>query len=107
MYIDYSVYPDLDDPPEALETDEDRADYVQRICAAWDFHIHPEPETFALFSQWKDIFDRFPLVMSPATRSACGSAGSRSPSRPTCRRPRPTTCTSTAWKTARPIRARR
>lgn len=66
MYIDQSVYPELDDPPEALDTVEDRADYIQRICAAWDFYVHPEPETFALFSKWKEIFDRFPLPTSPA-----------------------------------------
>ncbi len=66
MYIDHSVYPDLDNPPDVLETLEDKADYVQRICAAWDFHIHPEPETFELFSQWKDIFDVFPLPLSAA-----------------------------------------
>ncbi len=64
MYIDLSVYPDLDNPPRTLETPEDRADYVHRICTAWDFHIHPEPETFKLFSGWKDIFDRYPVVTS-------------------------------------------
>jgi len=66
MYIDHSVYPDVDDPPDRLETDYDRADYIQRICAAWDFHILPEPQTFELFAGWKDIFDRFPLAISPA-----------------------------------------
>ena len=66
MYIDHSVYPDLDEPPESLSTPEAQADYVQRICAAWDFYIHPEPETFELFSRWKDVFDHFPLLASPA-----------------------------------------
>jgi len=65
-YIDHSVYPDVDEPPVALETPEARADYVHRVCAAWDFHIHPEPETFELFSHWRDVFDRFPLPASPA-----------------------------------------
>jgi len=65
-HIEHSVYPDLDEPPERLETLEAKADYVQRICAAWDFHIHPEPETFELFSRWKDVFDRFPLPLSTA-----------------------------------------
>jgi hypothetical protein len=66
IYIDHSVYPDLPDPPESLETPEDKADYVHRVCAAWDFHILPEPETFDLFSGWKDVFDRFPIPTSPA-----------------------------------------
>ncbi len=65
-YIDHSVYPDLSEPPGVLETLEDKADYVHRICAAWDFQIHPEPETFGLFSGWRDVFDRFPVPTSPA-----------------------------------------
>ena len=66
MYIDASVYPDLDRPPTDLPSLEDRADYLQRVCAAWDFHIHPDPATFALLATWKDVFDRFPLATSPA-----------------------------------------
>ena len=65
MYIDQTVYPDMAEPPEILQSPEDKADYVHRICAAWDFHIHPEPETFELFSQWRDVFDRFPIPTSP------------------------------------------
>jgi len=65
-HIDHSVYPDLDDPPVVLETDFDKADYIDRICAAWDFGVHPDAETFDLFSGWKDVFDRFPVVTSPA-----------------------------------------
>ena len=65
MYIDQSVYPDTE-PPTELLTMEAKADYVHRICSAWDFRIHPEPETFDLFGGWKDVFDRFPLVTSPA-----------------------------------------
>ena len=61
MYIDHSVYPEFDEPPDVLETDYDKADYVHRICTAWDFYIHPEPETFELFRGWKAIFDRFPV----------------------------------------------
>ncbi len=64
--IDESVYPDLDDPPSVLETMESRADYIHRICAAWDYGVHPEPETFELFSRWNDVFDRFPCQTSPA-----------------------------------------
>ena len=64
--IDQSVYPDVDEPPRTLETIEAKADYVHRICAAWDFHVHPEPATFQLFAQWKEVFDCFPLLTSPA-----------------------------------------
>ncbi len=66
MFIDHSVYPDLDDPPTELNSDEEKADYLQRICAAWDFGIHPDAETFELFAGWMDIFDRHPIATSPA-----------------------------------------
>jgi len=66
MYIDASVYPDLDEPPESLDSDADRADYVQRICGAWDFGIVPRNETFDLFATWRDVFDRYPLTCSLA-----------------------------------------
>lgn len=65
MYIDGSVYPDLDNPPEQLVTFDEKADYLHRICGAWDHYIHAEPETFELFSTWKDAFDNYPLVTSP------------------------------------------
>jgi hypothetical protein len=65
MYIDQSVYSDID-PPSELLTLEAKADYLHRICSAWDFRIHPEPETFAVLREWKQVFDRFPLVTSPA-----------------------------------------
>jgi hypothetical protein len=39
---------------------------VHRICSAWDYGVPPEPATLRLFSGWKDIFDRFPIVTSPA-----------------------------------------
>jgi hypothetical protein len=66
MYIDESVYPDVSSPPNDLPSLEARAEYVHRVCSAWDFHIHPEPETFQLFSEWEEVFDRFPLPTSPA-----------------------------------------
>jgi hypothetical protein len=66
VYIDQTVYPDLSQPPTELITIEDKADYVHRICAAWDHHVHPEPQTFELFSTWRDVFDRYPVLTSPA-----------------------------------------
>lgn len=66
MYIDHSVYPDLQVLPDRLTSPGDRADYVHRICAAWDFGVVPEPETFRLFRGWRDIFDRYALPHSSA-----------------------------------------
>lgn len=66
QHIDHSVYPDLDEPPDELSDDFARADYLHRICTAWDFGIMPDRETFDLFASWKDIFDRFPVITSPA-----------------------------------------
>jgi hypothetical protein len=64
-YLDASVYPDQE-PPEDLTTPEDKADYVHRICSAFDFGIPPEDATIQLLAAWKDIFDRFSLAYSPA-----------------------------------------
>ena len=66
LHIDHSVYPDLDSPPTELITAEDKADYLHRVCSAWDFGVLPDPQTFELFSGWKEIFDRFPVSASPA-----------------------------------------
>jgi hypothetical protein len=66
MQLDHAVYPDLDSPPDHLTTLADRADYLQRICAQWDYGIVPEPQTFRLLSQWKAVFDAFPLRHSAA-----------------------------------------
>jgi hypothetical protein len=69
MKLDHSVYPDLDQPPiesNDLATIEDRADYVQRVCAQWDYGIVPEPATFQLLEQWREVFDRFQLSHSAA-----------------------------------------
>lgn len=66
MYIDHSVYPDLQELPQELVDERDRADYVHRICGAWDFGIVPEWETFELLGGWRSVFDRFTLPHSPA-----------------------------------------
>ncbi len=65
MNLDHSVYPDLAEPPLELTTPEDMADYVHRICSAFDFGIFPERDDWTLFADWKDVFDRFPLPDSP------------------------------------------
>jgi len=63
--LDRSVYPDVV-PPATLVTDGDRADYLARICGAWDFGVVPTWDTINAFAQWRDVFDRFPLPTSPA-----------------------------------------
>jgi hypothetical protein len=64
MNIDASLYPERDDVPVPTSLDE-RADYVQRVCAAWDFGIAPEERTLEMLRGWKDAFDAFPLHRSP------------------------------------------
>lgn len=66
MYIDGSVYPDLKTPPTTLSSDEERADYIHRVCGLWDFGLPPERETMKLFAKWKRVFDSFPLPASIA-----------------------------------------
>ena len=66
MHIDGSVFPDRDSPPQSLDSPEDMADYVHRVCSAWDYGVPPDALTFALFSGWRSVFDRFPIVTSPA-----------------------------------------
>ena len=65
MYIDHSVYPDSDALPDP-QTPGERADYIHRICAAWDFGIVPDRETFEALSAWRAVFDDYPLPDSPA-----------------------------------------
>ena len=62
--IDRTVYPDIEHG-DSFEDDFDRADYVQRICAAGDFGVPPDAETVALFRGWRQVFDLFPLPESP------------------------------------------
>jgi hypothetical protein len=64
IVIDHSVYPDIEHG-NSFEDDFDRADYVHRICAAADFGVPPDPETIELFSEWREVLDRFPLPASP------------------------------------------
>ncbi len=63
--MDRSVYPDVETPVQLVD-EYDRADYVARICGAWDFDLLPTRETFIMLRGWRDVFDRFPLPDSPA-----------------------------------------
>lgn len=64
--IDYSVFPDVDELPTDFSSLEAKADYLTRVCGAWDFGMVPTLETFELFATWQDAFDRFPLTTSAA-----------------------------------------
>lgn len=89
MYIDHSVYPDVTVPPTELLSLEAKADYVHRIVSAWDFGITPEPETVALFSTWKEVFDAYPIETLPTMHSASGSDGRPVPLPPRIHLPEP------------------
>lgn len=65
MQIDQSVYPDRP-APVAFADDFERADYLHRVCSAFDFGIPPDPGTLAMFASWRHVFDAFPLGGSPA-----------------------------------------
>ncbi len=66
-WIDGSLYPDVA-VPDALETLEDRVDFVARLCGAWDFGILPEMETVSEIRRphWRDSVDACRLLTSIA-----------------------------------------
>jgi hypothetical protein len=63
--LDESLYPDRE-PPVALTAPAEQAEYLQRVCAAFDFGIPPEAATLRLLAGWEAVFDAFPLAHSPA-----------------------------------------
>jgi hypothetical protein len=72
--IDRTVYPDVEHGDD-FEDDYDRADYVQRICAASDFGVAPDRDTITLFRGWRGVFDRFPIPDSPTYHALRGQFG--------------------------------
>lgn len=66
MPLDHSVYPDEPLPPDHLASQGAKADYLHRVCAAFDFGVFPEREDWDRFAGWREIFDRYPLPHSPA-----------------------------------------
>jgi hypothetical protein len=72
--IDHSVYPDVEHGDDFAD-DYDRADYVQRICAASDFGVPPERDTVEMFRSWRAVFDRFPIPDSPTYHAFRGHFG--------------------------------
>ncbi len=63
--IDHSLYPDTA-APDDLRDEFAAADYVQRVCGAYDFGIVPSAEVLATLRGLRAVFDRFPLPASPA-----------------------------------------
>ena len=63
--IDHSLYPDTA-APDDLSDEHVAADYVQRVCAAYDFGIVPSADVLATLRGLRAVFDRFPLPASPA-----------------------------------------
>jgi hypothetical protein len=84
MPLDHSVYTELACPPDGLSTPEAKADYVPRICAAFDFGIFPEREDWDRFASWREIFDAYPLPDSPAYRTFRARFGWPPVARGTC-----------------------
>lgn len=64
--LDRRLYPDEPVLPTSLDTDADRADYLHRLCAAWDFGQVPSGEEILALSGWRDVADRYPIPSSPA-----------------------------------------
>jgi hypothetical protein len=63
--IDHSLYPDTD-APESLEREADAADYMRRVCGAYDFGIVPDENVLATLKVMRAVFDRYPMPGSPA-----------------------------------------
>lgn len=73
MKPDPTLYPELS-PEELpdLSDDADRADYLARICAQWDFYgWPPDQEVVEALKSWKHVFEQHPLPRSPAFRALC------------------------------------
>ena len=65
-WIDGALYPDME-PPAALDSLEQRVDFLARLCSAWDFGLLPRPETVAEIRQpeWREAVDACRLLTSP------------------------------------------
>jgi len=64
IQLDGSVYPDQELPQE-LFTQQQKADYLHRLVAAFDFGLPPDAATLSLLSGWRDVFDAYSLPSSP------------------------------------------
>ena len=65
-WIDGALYPELDEPPAQLVTTNERADFIARMCGAWDFGVYPFPETIVEVRKptWRAAVDQCRLLTS-------------------------------------------
>lgn len=65
-WIDGTLYPDTD-VPDAVDTLDDRVDFLARLCSAWDFGVLPERETVVEIRKpdWREAVDACRLLTSP------------------------------------------
>lgn len=78
MEIDYSLYPELDESewPVDFTSLEEQADYIHRVCSAWDFYgFPPSRATLEGMQGWREAFSRFPILQSPAYCALCEVLG--------------------------------
>lgn len=61
--IDGILYPDCE-PPVDLSDECDAADYLHRVCGAYDFGMPPQPEVVATLRELKPVFDKYPISTS-------------------------------------------
>lgn len=65
-WIDGALYPDVD-APAALESLEDRVDFLARLCSAWDFGWLPDiyVVTEVRRPEWRHAVEACRLLTSP------------------------------------------
>jgi hypothetical protein len=64
-WIDGSLYPDVE--PPAVNTLEERIDFLARLCSAWDFGLLPYMVTIreVCRAEWREAVDACNLLTSP------------------------------------------
>jgi hypothetical protein len=68
LWLDDSLYPDLDTPPVTLETIPERVDFLARLCASWDFGLLPSAGTIIEIrrAEWTPAVETCRFLTSPA-----------------------------------------
>nr|MBI2905572.1 hypothetical protein [Chloroflexota bacterium] len=64
--IDGALYPDVT-PPDTLDSQAEKVDFIARLCAAWDFGLLPDRETIEEIRRdvWRSTVDQCRLLTSP------------------------------------------
>jgi len=65
-WINGALYPDRE-PPSALTNLAEQVDFLERLCAAWDFGILPDASVVMEIRQarWRDPIDACHFLTSP------------------------------------------